>query len=42
MIAQSIRELISEFEEKHLIKQIILIGNDGAVKNIELELVEED
>ena len=41
MIAQSIRELITEFEEEHLIKQIILIGNDGAVKNIELEIEEE-
>lgn len=35
-----LRDVINGFEKDHVVKQIILIGFDGAVKNIELE--EED
>jgi hypothetical protein len=38
----TIREMIKMFDETHLIKQIILIGNDGIVRNIELEFVGDD
>ena len=35
------KEAINEFDEEHIIKQVILIGVDGKVRNIEFE-VEED
>ena len=35
------KELINEFDEKHKIKQIILIGYDGAIRNIEFMLQED-
>lgn len=31
------KELVEEFDIEHIIKQIILIGEDGAIRNIELE-----
>jgi len=36
------REIINEFDREHIIKQVILIGEDGAVKNIELNNEIED
>jgi len=39
---KTIAELIRMFDKAHTIKQIILIGNDGVTRNIELEFVEED
>lgn len=32
-----LKDIINGFEKDHVVKQIILIGFDGAVKNIELE-----
>jgi len=40
--SQKIRENITAFDEAHIVKQIILIGSDGATRNIELELIEDD
>ena len=38
-----LRDIVEEFDALHVVKQIILIGEDGAVKNIEIgnEVVEE-
>jgi hypothetical protein len=38
---KTIAELIRIFDDAHLIKQIILIGEDGVTRNIELELIGE-
>ena len=32
-----IRQIINEFDQEHTIKQIIIVGFDGAIRNIELE-----
>jgi len=32
-----LRELINEFDREHTVKQIILIGIDGGIRNIELD-----
>jgi RNA-binding protein YhbY len=42
MKTKTIVELMKLFDDAHLIKQIILIGNDGVTRNIELEFVEDD
>jgi hypothetical protein len=39
--SDDIKESINQFDKDHIIKQVILIGTDGAVRNIELE-VEDD
>lgn len=39
---QDIKEMINEFNEEHIVKQIILIGLDGKVKNIEFEFDDEE
>ena len=36
-----IREIINDFDARHIIKQVILIGFDGGIRNIELEVEEE-
>jgi len=36
------REIINQFDNDHIIKQVILIGEDGAIKNIELNNEVED
>jgi len=37
----SLKENISVFDEAHRVKQIILIGEDGCIRNIELEFVDD-
>jgi hypothetical protein len=32
-----LRDIVNSFDKDHVVKQIILIGFDGKVKNIELE-----
>jgi len=31
------KEAVTEFDKEHIVKQIILIGEDGKVKNIEFD-----
>ena len=38
---KTIAEMIKMFDDLHLIKQIILIGEDGIVRNVELDFVED-
>jgi len=33
-----LKEAIKKFDEEHLIKQVILIGNDGTTRNIEFDI----
>ena len=40
-MGESFREMINEFDEEHIIKQIILIGLDGGIRNIEMEVVDD-
>jgi len=42
MNEQNISEIIRAFDKAHLVKQIILVGNDGITRNIELEFVEDE
>lgn len=37
-----LKATINEFDEKNIIKQIILIGDNGAIRNIELDVEVED
>lgn len=39
---KTVDELMKMFDDAHVIKQIILIGEDGVTRNIELEFVEDD
>lgn len=34
-------EIVGEFDIKHIITQIILVGKDGAVKNIVFKIIKE-
>jgi hypothetical protein len=38
----TITDVMKDFENKHKIKQIILIGKDGVTRNIELTFLEDD
>ena len=38
----TIAEMIRMFDTTHLIKQIILIGEDGVVRNVELDFMEDE
>lgn len=38
---KGLREALNEFDKEHITKQIILIGLDGATRNIELEVKDE-
>jgi len=38
----NVADLIRVFDEAHVVKQIILIGEDGVTRNIELAFVEDD
>lgn len=37
-MTESLREIVSKFDEEHIVKQIILIGMDGRIKNIEFNV----
>lgn len=37
MVEISVSKIMLDFQEEHLIKNIILIGEDGAVRNIEVD-----
>jgi len=39
---EGFRETINEFDEEHIIKQIIVIGVDGAIRSIEFDVEVED
>lgn len=41
MEIEHLKDLITAFDKDHITKQIILIGNNGAVRNIELEILED-
>ena len=38
---ENLKEIISEFDKTNITKQIILIGFNGAIRNIELEESDE-
>ena len=38
-INNNVAEIIGEFDIKHIITQIILVGKDGAVRNIEFKIL---
>ena len=35
---KDLKEIVSSFDTEHIIKQIILIGMDGKIKNIEFNV----
>jgi hypothetical protein len=35
---EEVKQIINQFDEEHVVKQVILIGLDGIVKNIEFEV----
>ncbi len=42
MEIEDLKEAINDFDKIHTTKQIILIGVDGGIRNIELEVEDEE